>query len=188
MSGGEEDWTEAEKARLAALGRQEEPPPELEGRVVAELRARRLITPGRRPPTTAVAAAAAAVLFVCGVALGRATAPASAGAPVRPAASTFALFLHGGEVLDADPRAVAARVQEYRLWARGLAAGGRLVSGEKLKPGLRSLGGASPADVRPVQGFFLIRAASLDEAEETARTCPHLRHGGQIVVREIDPT
>jgi hypothetical protein len=186
MSGGEDDWNEVERGRLAALAREAEPPAALERRVVAALRARRLITPWYWSPARTTVAAGA--LLVGGGARGRATAPAPGGGPVLPAAATYVLFLHGGEVGDADPRAVADRVQEYRLWARGLAAGGRLVSGEKLKPALRRLGGGSPAGGAPVQGFFLIRAGSLDEAAETARTCPHLRHGGQIVVREIDPT
>jgi hypothetical protein len=37
-------------------------------------------------------------------------------------------------------------------------------------------------------GFFLVRAATAEEAEAIARGCPHLRHGGTISLREIDPT
>jgi hypothetical protein len=39
-----------------------------------------------------------------------------------------------------------------------------------------------------MQGFFLVQARTLDEAEQIARTCPHLRHGGTIALREVDPT
>jgi hypothetical protein len=43
-------------------------------------------------------------------------------------------------------------------------------------------------DAPRVSGFFLIRAGSLDEAEAIARDCPHLRHGGRVLVRDVDPT
>jgi hypothetical protein len=37
-------------------------------------------------------------------------------------------------------------------------------------------------------GFFMIRAPDDRSALEIARTCPHVRYGGSIVIREIDPT
>ena len=37
-----------------------------------------------------------------------------------------------------------------------------------------------------VGGYFLIRASSYDVAVEIARTCPHLRYGGRIEVRQVD--
>jgi hypothetical protein len=68
-----------------------------------------------------------------------------------------------------------------------------VLSGEKLKAGERVLRAGSPpasaADTAgALLGFFLVRAGSLDEAETLARGCPHLRHGGTIAVREVDPT
>jgi hypothetical protein len=37
-------------------------------------------------------------------------------------------------------------------------------------------------------GFFLVRAGDLAEAERIARDCPHLRHGGEVALRPVDPT
>jgi hypothetical protein len=35
-------------------------------------------------------------------------------------------------------------------------------------------------------GFFMVRAASREDALAIASGCPHLRHGGTVVVRAID--
>jgi hypothetical protein len=34
-------------------------------------------------------------------------------------------------------------------------------------------------------GYFVIGAASRAEAERIAATCPHLRHGGRVLVKAI---
>jgi hypothetical protein len=79
-----------------------------------------------------------------------------------------------------------ALVDEYRRWALSLREAGRVVSGERLDDDVRivqtSSTGGPPERVR---GFFLISATSLDEAEAVARTCPHYRRGGSVVVRPI---
>jgi hypothetical protein len=43
---------------------------------------------------------------------------------------------------------------------------------------------SAPAD--EPSGFFIIRAATRAEAAATAARCPHLRHGGSVVVRSLD--
>jgi hypothetical protein len=37
-------------------------------------------------------------------------------------------------------------------------------------------------------GYFIVTARDAGEAIEIARSCPHLKHGGAIAVRPIDPT
>jgi hypothetical protein len=37
-------------------------------------------------------------------------------------------------------------------------------------------------------GYFIVRAEDRRAAAEIARTCPHVRYGGRIVIREIEPT
>ena len=37
-------------------------------------------------------------------------------------------------------------------------------------------------------GFFLIRASGFAEAQRIAADCPHLRHGGRVELRTIQPT
>jgi hypothetical protein len=63
------------------------------------------------------------------------------------------------------------------------------VSAEKLRDGARVLEGNEPAaSGAGPQGFFLVRARDLDEAEAIARACPHLRHGGRVAVQAVEPT
>jgi hypothetical protein len=184
MSDDPEDWTPRERALLDALEGTPPPSPELEARVVSELKARGLI--GSRPSRLPWRPAAAAlVALAAGVGLGRMTSP---GLPASsPPARTFLLLLYPGAGLDPSPAAERARVEEYGRWARGLAREGRMIRGEKLKDGARVLGSDAP-DASSLQGFFLIRAGTPEEAEAIAHACPHRGHGGTIAVREVDPT
>jgi len=81
----------------------------------------------------------------------------------------------------------AARVEEYSSWARAQAGSGSLLAGEKLKDEERVLSapGAHEGPTRAT-GYFVVAAPDLEGAVAVARTCPHLRHGGGIVVRPID--
>lgn len=131
---------------------------------------------------------------------GEAPAGGPAGEPaVEPAGNTYALLLLSGpgefEISQAEE---AQRVQEYSGWAGQLAQAGRLVAGEKLADEARLLSEAdasaaarlTPADRGDgiLAGFFLIRAADDEEAVRIAADCPHLRYGGQVEVRRIEPT
>ncbi|HEY7111532.1 MAG TPA: YciI family protein [Thermoanaerobaculia bacterium] len=194
MSESEENWTEAEARALEELPRELAPRAELEERVVAALGRQGLVASGRRRHARgwrALAALAAGILLVAsGVWIGRAL-------PSRPAHRVgesgppqFVLFLLRGAESD-RPEEESARVAEYRAWARGLAASGRSVSGEKLDDRTESLGapaGAAAAPEEEIRGYFVISAASLDDAVAVARGCPHLKHGGRIVVRPIART
>lgn len=96
------------------------------------------------------------------------------------------------ERTDADERAA---VEEYKAWARDLAARGSLSGGEKLtderwvipssgKPTADNP--AIPAGMR-LGGYFVIVAATDGEARSIAETCPHRRRGGAMELRKIDP-
>jgi len=39
-----------------------------------------------------------------------------------------------------------------------------------------------------ISGYFVIDAASWEDAVAVARTCPHLRYGGRIILRPVAPT
>ena len=41
------------------------------------------------------------------------------------------------------------------------------------------------SDAGVMSGFFVIKAASREEAIAIAKTCPHLRHGGRVAVRPV---
>jgi len=183
---------------LRRLRREEPPPHALEERLVAELRREgRLATPGagrRRWAVAALSAAAIVVAFGTGVALGRRLSTP----PTAPASQPqFVLFLYQTATSLATPEDGDDRVAEYRAWARTAREAGRLVTGEKLSDRGVLLWGVGPAgrvEHRLVEsqdgvlsGYFVIQAASFDEALDVARSCPHLRHGGRIALRPIDP-
>ena len=150
----------------------------------------------------------AASLFI-GMALGHRSANATRDtvvpAPTITAASAarqkYVLLLHGparaqplAQPTAADSAAERAIVAEYSAWARGLAAAGSLVMAEKLADDPLTVLAASGATeaVRgtadELGGFFVIQAADSAEAFRIARDCPHLRHGGTVQVRRIEPT
>ena len=81
-------------------------------------------------------------------------------------------------------------VAEYSAWARSLASEGRLVTAEELSDNPPEWFGGSvrTVDGSHIGGFFLIRARDLSEARQIAERCPHLRHGGRIELRPIQPT
>jgi len=192
-----DELSETEHEAYASLREGDAPPPELEDRVVAALRSRRLIgrpgaARGGRLGRWAAALAAGVLLFVGGMTIGRSVEPA----PVDPGAPRFILLLHEDDSYDAAAAGhTAERVEEYRRWARGLAESGRFVTGEKLEAGGSILfpvtaGGGVRSSHLPagdtVAGFFIISADSYEAAVAAARGCPHLRHGGRIEVRPID--
>ena len=178
---------------LAGLAQGLDPGPEVEERIVSALRRRGLVrAPGVRSRSwsrLAAAAAAALALFAAGLGVGRGLASRVVASPAEP---RFALFLlRGSERVPEPAEEEAARVAEYRGWARGLAGKGRFVSGEKLEDEARQLGSpqagaSSPAE--EIRGFFVISARDFGEALAIARGCPHLRHGGRILVRPIART
>lgn len=158
-----------------------------------------------------VAAAAAAVTFVVGFGLGarqsgtkgeamseNATRAAeSTAAPAADLHPKFAVFLFENESYrPAAPDRAMERVKEYGAWARGLAESGRYVTGEKLADDGRfcrlengELAASGPqADEKrgTLTGYFVIGAASLDEAMEVAKTCPHLAYGGTVEIRQLE--
>jgi hypothetical protein len=77
--------------------------------------------------------------------------------------------------------------EEYRSWAIELRRRGHLVRAERLGSETRTLG-SRQTGATDTSGFFLIRAATIAEATALARECPHLRHGGTVTVRSVDPT
>jgi hypothetical protein len=198
MSEREEGGNEMEARAFGELPRELAPPSELEERVVAALAGRGLVRGQRRGRErigrAAAAVAAGLLLMAAGVWIGRALPEGRAGTIAADASPRFVLFLLRGQESD-RPEEEGARVAEYRAWARGLAASGRSVSGEKLDDCEERLGApgalvaaAAAAPEEEIRGYFVISAVSLDDALAVARGCPHLKHGGRIVVRPIAAT
>ena len=168
---------------LDALPREQAAPPDLEPRVI-----RSIHLMDRRRRLRAIVAAA--VMFALGLGAGRLLTPS----PEAHATGGFLLLLYeDGGYRPAAPGMEAARVEEYRSWARELEARGIRINGERLADAGVMLEERSGTVVRRegadrLGGFFLVRVATREEAERIAATCPHLRHGGRVAVKAVLPT
>ncbi len=94
---------------------------------------------------------------------------------------------------------IQAVMSEYTAWSRKVEAEGKYVGGQKLKDDfgkhisgingtLRVTDGPYTEAKEVIGGYFAIRAENYAEALETAKGCPHLKYGGRIELREIEPT
>ena len=98
-----------------------------------------------------------------------------------------------------SPDAIQAVIAEYVAWSQKLASEGKLVGGQKLKDeggkhlngfgdDFRATDGPFAEAKEVIGGIFTIDAGSYDEAVEISKDCPHLKYGGWIEVREVEPT
>lgn len=169
---------------LAIVAKEMTPPPGLEDRVVGALRGQSLLR--TRSTAWGWQAAAALVLLGTGVLLGRFSAPAPDldTAASRSSMPRFLLMLTDGDDSGDD----VERSVRYRQWAMDQRSAGRGITGERLAPSgvavVRS--GSGPVLTPDVQGYFVISAASIDDAASVARSSPHVQSGGMIIVRPID--
>jgi hypothetical protein len=113
----------------------------------------------------------------------------------------FMLFLHQdlGTGPIRSPEEMMAVTREYMAWADRLRGEGRLKGGERLAndPGkvLRPKGGRVAVTDGPyaetkelIGGYFAISAKDYGEACQIAESCPHLKYGGRIEVRQFYTT
>jgi hypothetical protein len=171
---------DATSETLARLAQTVDPPPGAYPEVVGRLRSRGLI--GRPSPLggwllAAGAAAAAAAIAVTMM-----------GRPVETREYLLLLEEPAGYQAARSDAEQRERVREYGSWAGELSRDHHLISAGELEPGgsvlSPSASRALPPDATPT-GYFLIQAESLDAAERLARSSPHLRYGGAIVVRAV---
>ncbi len=98
-----------------------------------------------------------------------------------------------------SPEQIEAVIGEYIAWSKKLEAEGKYAGGQKLKDeGGKLLSGIDAAfrvtdgpyaeAKEVIGGFFTITAADYDEAVSISKECPHLKFGGRIELREIEPT
>ncbi|MEX1140660.1 MAG: YciI family protein [Bacteroidota bacterium] len=181
-----------ERKQFASLSRIQKPPSDLEENIIMELRDRNLLHPPIRFFSLSRIAAAVALLLTGGAA-GYFLSPSETPQSSQAQQPMFALFLH--ETI--DPREnTKALVAEYSLWARNLHTSGRFVTGEKLGTDgqilMKSNDGIEAQEIdfstENLSGFFIIQAQDYNEAMTIASGCPHLKYGGKIEVRKIDPT
>lgn len=162
-----------------------DPPRELDRRIRATLETRGLVRPttGRRA-IWIVRASLIAAGFVLGVVLTSVRSRADSRGPAGT--SQYVLLLY--DDARGDTGAVhIAREHEYGKWASELT-GARWVGGSELGDVVEGIGPAGPLVVAPsdrLAGYFVIEAPSRERAAEVARSCPHVKYGGRVVVMSV---
>jgi hypothetical protein len=113
--------------------------------------------------------------------------------------AAFILLLHGelrkGPLQHYSADELQKIVEEYLAWAEKLRKEGKLRGGEELKDGGRTVSmmngravdGPFAETKEVVGGYFLIEEETLEAASEMAKGCPHVKYGGTIEVREVNP-
>ncbi|MCI0696443.1 YciI family protein [candidate division KSB1 bacterium] len=185
-----------EREKFATLLRERSPAASLEARIISALKAKGLIRLTPSPqiwtmPRLAGAFAVALVFLALGFGLGKWRGGVL---PQQPHHNMFVLFLYDDspETLPDD----MSKVVEYGNWARAISMSKRMITGEKLKDGGRLLRNVrGQLEIREVReagesnvlgGYFLIEAENYEEAIKVAASCPHLKYGGLIELRQID--
>ena len=174
------DHEEPSAAALGRLAQNVDPPAEAYPALVRRLRERGLI--GHRPRyagwlLTAAGMTAAAVLAL-----------ALLPAPGRDREYLLLLDEPAGYQAAVTPDEQRARVREYAAWAGLLSEENHLVTAGELESGGTIVSSRRTAPLAPAAsptGYFLIRARSPEEAERLARSSPHLKYGGEVVVRPV---
>lgn len=192
------ELTPQEKALFKQLRQENMPPNRVEKEIVNRLYERGLIKPKtifpfwqNRSPVFQLAVISITACLLFSIGFGAGVLYMNGQAPDH-SKSQFALLIFNDEVAFKDEMALAS---EYGQWMRNIVASGRLASGKQLFDDgkiLRSIGGEIKiSDISTddrygqIGGFFLIEAASYDEAVKIASTCPHLKYQGSIEVRQI---
>jgi hypothetical protein len=179
---------------LRGLSSGPEPPAAIESRTAERLRTRGLLPAARHPGTVLLRWVAMAAACVILLAAGFIAGVQHASVAGEPAGNRYVLFL----ITPADSEQPSTAheadlVREYSGWARQQHSTGHLITGEKLSDVSFVLtggaaGGSQENSLDALGGYFIIIAKNMEEAMAIARTCPHLRHGGTIVIRPIVPT
>ncbi len=101
------------------------------------------------------------------------------------------------EGVEVTPEMIQTVIQKYNAWTKKLQDSGRLVGLNKLRDEygrtINGFGAGQTVTDGPfaetkevIGGYWIITAASYDEAVEWARDCPTLEYGGRMEVREIE--
>lgn len=111
----------------------------------------------------------------------------------------YMLLLHSQTSEDGELSAedIQGVIGEYIAWRDQIEAQDRLLGGDKLTDeggkhlkhengGIRVTDGPYAEVKEALGGYFAIKAANYDEAVEISKSCPHLKYGGWIELREID--
>jgi hypothetical protein len=96
-----------------------------------------------------------------------------------------------------SPEQMQKVIEKYMAWGKKLREAGILSASHKLTDDPGKVMRANQGNVRVTDGpysetkevlggYYIIDAASYDEALERSRTCPQLEYGGTIEIRQVD--
>ncbi|HMQ59347.1 MAG TPA: YciI family protein [Flavilitoribacter sp.] len=100
----------------------------------------------------------------------------------------YALLVKNDDTPPEDPN---QQFHEYSNWVKHLKqlgwAGGEALHGDAYRLNGRQNPEVEihPLDKNDISGYFLFEAASLEEALDIAKTCPHLQYSGTLELRDI---
>jgi len=114
--------------------------------------------------------------------------------------SQFMLLLHESPTgfTDLSPERMQEVIGDYQAWAGRMSEEGRLGPHQKLKDEggrwltgfgseLKVVDGPFAEAKEVIGGYFIIDADGYDDAVELTREHPHLKYGGRVELREVDP-
>lgn len=98
----------------------------------------------------------------------------------------------GGEMPSAEQ--MQAVMQQWQSWISGIAKQGKysgtnrlLPEGKTVKPNKVISDGPYVEAKEVVGGYLIVKANSIDEAAEMAKSCPGLLYGGNVEIRSVMP-
>src|SRR5579863_7725839 len=95
-----------------------------------------------------------------------------------------------------SPEDMQKALEKYMAWESKLRSSGIFLASHKLADDagkvlggrqIRITDGPYSETKEVLGGYYLIKAATYQEAVELSRDCPHLGYGGTIEVRQVDP-
>lgn len=106
----------------------------------------------------------------------------------------FMLLLHEqpSDFANFSAEEIQAIIKEYGDWRTQVAAVGHKLKdegGRHLKmhnDQLRVVDGPYAEAKELMGGYFIVQTANYDEAVKVSQSCPHLKYGGRIELREIE--
>lgn len=93
-----------------------------------------------------------------------------------------------------SPAEMQQIIQEYMLWGKSMAEQGKMAGGHQLDGKAVTVvknndqvltDGPLTESKEVIGGYYILATADMDEAIELSKTCPHLKFGGKIDIREM---
>lgn len=108
----------------------------------------------------------------------------------------YMFLVRGGSCNNSElsPEQMQTKMQEVFAWIDGLTRKGVMSAAQPLTPDGKLVSGKGASTIsdviaaeskEAVGGFFIVNAATIDEAVNIARTCPMFKYGGMLEVRQM---